>query len=43
MRVNDPSVLIARGMVAQKVLVLREDDSILRERKRDMFQIGSCN
>ena len=43
MRVNDSSVLVARRMVAQKVLVLREDDSILRERKRDMFQIGSRN
>ena len=41
-RIHSASVFIAGRVMAQKILILREDDSVVRSRKRDVFSVQSA-
>jgi hypothetical protein len=41
--VHNPSMFVAGRMMTQEVLVLRKDDSVVGQRKCDMFWVGSRN
>ncbi len=42
-RVNDPSVFVTCGVPTQEILILREDDSVVCQGKRDVVGISSRN
>jgi hypothetical protein len=42
-RVHDPGVFVARRVMTQEVLILREDNSVVRQCKCDVLSVRSPN